>query len=239
MKVEAHIMAWNEAETIHLTIKHYQQFCSRIIIHDNYSDDSTPAIAEALGCEVKTFGIKGVLSDVEYTKLKNNCWKGSTADWVIVCDADEILDFKDPSGTIIKTFGWNVFSYDVPRVKWSELSSGFYDPQYSKSICFKPKEISEINYVHGCHIANPIGNVQYSEKVITLFHYRNIGGFERLSKRHALYRLRLSRHNLKWNMGGHYLHSDERRKLEWEEQFAKSVEFSLDFILRSPMQTSK
>lgn len=53
MKIEAHIIAWNENETIHLTIKHYQQFCSKIIIYDNYSTDNTRSICESMGCEVK------------------------------------------------------------------------------------------------------------------------------------------------------------------------------------------
>lgn len=241
MVIEAHIIAWNESETIHLTIKHYQKFCSKIIIYDNFSDDNTREIAEAMGCEVKLFGVKGVLSDVEYTKLKNNCWKGSTADWVIVCDADEILfpienlhqrfaRTRFEEHTIIKTFGWNVFSMDLPRETWTEIKTGFYDANYSKLCCFNPKEIKEINYVHGCHVAKPIGNVIFSEIIIPLFHYRNVGGPDRLIKRHAMYRPRMSQHNLKWNMGGHYLHDDERRRKEWTEQYNKSVEFSPNFL---------
>lgn len=233
MVVEAHIIAWNESETIHLTIKHYQKFCSKIIIYDNFSDDNTREIAEAIGCEVKLFGVKGVLSDVEYTKIKNNCWKGSTADWVIVCDADEILDFRLPTDqtcTILKTFGWNVFHEDVPRETWLEIKTGFHDPNYSKYVCFRPSKIKEINYVHGCHVAKPIGNVIFSEIIIPLFHYRNVGGPDRLIKRHAMYRPRMSQHNLKWNMGGHYLHDDERRRKEWTEQYNKSVEFSPNFL---------
>lgn len=243
MKIEAHIIAWNESETIHLTIKHYQRICSKVIIYDNYSTDNTRSICESMGCEVKLFGIEGVLSDVEYTKLKNNCWKGSDADWVIVCDADEILDapfhYLDyrpfnwlGSPTILRTFGWNVFHEDVPSENWLDITKGFHDPNYSKLCIFNPKEIKEINYVHGCHVAKPTGNAQYSSDVLTLFHYRNVGGPERLVKRHELYRPRMSAHNIKWNMGDHYLHDDERRIKEWYEQYEKSVEFSPDFISR-------
>lgn len=239
MNIEAHIMVYNESETIHLTIKHYQQFCSKIIIHDNFSDDRTREVAEEMGCEVQLFGIKGQLSDAEYTRLKNNCWKGSNADWVIVCDADEILYVTELSGTILLTFGWNVFSENVPRETWSEIQTGFHDPQYSKLICFKPEAIKEINYVHGCHVAKPTGSVIYSDTVTPLFHYRNVGGSGRLIKRHALYRDRLSDWNKRWGCGSHYNYSDERRKLEWEEQYQKSVEFSLDFTLQSQIQTQK
>lgn len=236
MNVHAHIIAWNESETIHLTIRHYQKFCSKIHIYDNYSTDNTREIAESMGCEVSLFGIEGVLSDVEYTSLKNNVWKGSTADFVIVCDADEIFEGPgvwNKDVTIYKTFGWNVFHENVPRETWQEITTGFYDPQYSKLVCFNPSQIKEIGYVHGCHVAKPVGNVVYSNGSSPLLHYRNVGGPERLIKRHALYRPRMSEHNLKWSMGGHYLHDDERRRKEWYEGLAKSIEYSPDFISQS------
>lgn len=241
MIVDAHIIAWNESETIHLTIKHYQKFCRQVYIYDNFSDDNTREIAESSGCVVKLFGIKGMLSDVEYTRLKNNCWKGSDADFVIVCDADEIL--AEPawsnSATIYRTFGWQVFSNDVPRGTWLDITTGFHDPNYSKFICFSPSKIQDINFIHGCHVANPKGTIMYSDQITPLFHYRNVGGVDRLIKRHALYRHRLSPHNIKWNMGSHYLYSDERRKMEWDQQYRKSVEFSPDFILQSQTEINR
>jgi len=243
MSIEAFIMAWNEADTIRLTIEHYQKFCGRITILDNYSDDGTEEIAKSLGCEIKKFGIKGLLSDVEYTKVKNHCWKQSKADWVIVCDADEILQDittdASISGTIVKTFGWQVFSDRMPEHSWSELSKGFADANYSKSIMFKPSRIKEINYVHGCHVAKPDGDVFYSHEIKPLFHYRNVGGYERLIKRHDLYRQRMSDWNKRWGCGIHYTYDDERRKKEWLEQYEKSVQFSADFISGSGKEIQK
>lgn len=240
MKVEAYIMAWNEAETIHLTIKHYQKFCDKIFLYDNFSTDNTREIAESMGCEVKLFGIKGVLDDREYTKLKNSVWKGSDADWVIVVDADEILwhpqmevyliDNKRWGNTICPTFGWQVVSHGLPRETWEEITTGFHYDNYSKMCIFNPKEIKEIGYIHGAHVAEPKGNVKFSDERLTLFHYRNIGGPERLVKRHAMYRERMSDWNKRWNAGGHYLYEDSQRRKEWEEQHARSVEFSLHGI---------
>lgn len=237
MKIEAYIIAWNESETIHLTIKHYQSFCTSVEIFDNYSDDGTPEIARSMGCEVQSFGIRGVLDDREYTNLKNNCWKGSEADWVILVDADEIFSFpaenieqrlarlRFEEVTIIKPYGWQVVEHTVPRETWFEVTRGFHYPNYSKLCCFNPKEIREINYVHGCHVANPVGNVKIAETG-TLFHYRNVGGPQRLIDRHALYRKRLSGWNIKWKAGDHYNHEDERRIREWNEQYERSVEYS-------------
>lgn len=229
MHIEAYILAWNEAETIHLTVKHYRQFCSRIIIYDNFSTDNTREIAEALGCEIRPFGIAGVLDDKEYIKVKNSCWKGSDAQWVIVCDADEIFippGLWNTDITIYKTYGWNVFSNDVPRAEWSEITTGLHDKNYSKLVCFNPKEIKEINYVYGCHEANPVGNISYSNGSFPLFHYKHIGGAKRVADRHALYASRRSDFNKRWALGYQYDEPREQTIKYFNECLKKSVPFS-------------
>jgi glycosyltransferase involved in cell wall biosynthesis len=223
MKVEAHIIAWNEEDIIHLTIKHYQKFCDRIIIYDNYSTDRTEEVALSHGCEVKKFGLHGVLDDDEYLKVKNHCWKQSKADWVIVCDADEILKantFKlrlaqESGKTIFHTLGWNVFSHDMPIDNFFEITNGKEDGNYCKSVIFNPKHIKEINFKLGCHVSKPVGNVHYAQEKLMLFHYRNIGGPDRLVKRHAEYRPRMSERNRRLGLGCHYMFSDEQRIREW------------------------
>lgn len=235
MKVECHIVAWNESETIALTIKHYQKFCDRIVLHDNYSDDATRDIAMSMGCDVRLFGKPGVLDDREYTNLKNNVWKGSDADWVIIVDADEVLDIvrheldvaHQNGFTLLKTTGWQVVSHDFPRENWFEVTNGFWYDQYSKKCCFNPKEITEINYVHGCHVANPKGRISITRGGFVLFHYRNVGGPQRLVDRHAMYRKRMSDWNIRWKAGGHYLYDDEQRIREWSEQYERSKPFAL------------
>lgn len=234
MKIEAHILAFNESETIHLTIKHYQQFCDRVIIYDNFSDDNTREIAESLGCEVKLFGIKGVLDDKEYIKVKNHCWKNSDADWVIVCDADEILiatlhDFKTATfyeRTIFKTHGWNIFSNEMPKYDWLEINTGIPDSNYSKLVCFNPKKITEINYIYGCHEAKPGGIVKYDDIQLSLFHYKHVGGAERIADRHALYNSRLSDWNKRYKCGYQYQEPREQTIKYFNECLAKSVPYS-------------
>lgn len=236
--IEAHIIAWNEAETIHLTIKHYQEFCSRIIVWDNHSTDNTREIAKAMNCIVKTFGVPGQLSDRAYMELKNECWKKNNPgqdirDWVIVVDADEILlplynawDFVCKSHSIYKTIyrtqGWNVFSHDMPKESWLEITNGIPEENYSKNVIFDPKQITDINYHIGGHVCKPRGNVVWSDEILCLLHYRNVGGPQRLIERHKLYRPRMSDENLQRNWGHHYLESDEWRVKEWEEKYSRS-----------------
>lgn len=235
MKVEAYIIAWNEADIIRLTIEHYKQFCDRVILYDNYSDDGTAEIARDLGCEVRSFGRKGELSDPEYLKVKNYAWKFSEADWVIVVDADEILyhpnikalleDNIDRS-TIFNTVGWNVFSHSMPVNSYMEVKTGKVDGNYSKLCIFNPKKVTDINYVYGCHVAKPAGEVVYAWEKLILLHYRNIGGPARLVKRHALYRERLSEINRRFKLGIHYTFSDDQRIHEWHDSYKNCIELS-------------
>jgi len=212
MKIEVYLIAFNESETIHLTIKHYQKLGATIKIYDNFSDDGTPDICRSMGCEVENFGRKGQLNDAEYRKIKNYKWKGSTADWVIVCDADEILEIPwinlaeatVQGHTIFKTHGFNIYSHDMPKDDYFEILTGVQDPSYSKLVIFDPKKITDMMYDFGCHKSTPCGEVVYSDFEPTLFHYRAIGGPERIVKRHALYRSRLSDVNKKMALAVHY-----------------------------------
>jgi hypothetical protein len=191
-----------------------------------------------MGCEVELFGIHGELNDAHYRKIKNYKWKGSQADWVIVCDADEILDIsmahlieaKELGNTIFKTHGFNVYSHDMPKDDYFEILTGVPDPSYSKLVIFDPKRITDMMYDFGCHASNPCGAVVYSDCEPTLFHYRAIGGPNRMVKRHAMYRSRMSDLNKRLNLGSHYNYSDERRVREWNECLEKSTIYSQDGI---------
>lgn len=228
MRIEAHILCWNESEILPLVIKHYQKFCDHITIHDNYSTDSSQLIAESKGCDVKKFGVKGQLNDDHYLVVKNNCWKGSEADWVIVCDADEILlpsvNMCDTcfQGTIIKTQGWQIQSNEMPQDDLLEITNGWPFDNYSKSIMFSPKHIKEINYKPGCHACEPVGEIKYSDEIVYLLHYKNIGGVERLLKRNREYMNRMSINNRSKGYGCHYWEDEKKTRREFSERLAKS-----------------
>jgi len=234
-RVEAHIICFNESDILAMVIKHYRQFCERIIIYDNFSTDDSHAIATSMGCEVLKFGISGKLDDIEYLKIKNHCWKNSDADYVIVCDADEILThsifFDQPyipgeSPTIIKTYGWQIYSNEMPKKDLFEVTQGWPFKNYSKLVMFSPQALTEINYEPGCHECNPIGDIQYSTLAIPLFHYKHIGGVERLIKRNALFKKRMSFNNRKNGFGIHYLDSELKTRKEWIENLAKARPFT-------------
>lgn len=223
MNIDCYFIGFNESETIPLTIRHYKSFCRNVFYYDNFSTDYTRDLAEENGAITRLFGIEGQLNDHEYIKLKNNVWKDSDADWVIVCDADEILipEFDESGSTILRTKGYNMFSNDVPRESWTEINTGIEDDNYSKLICFKPT-LQEIGYVYGCHEAKPKGDVRFSNAVSPLYHYKHVGGAERIADRHALYASRLSAINKKWKLGHQYEEPREKTVKYFQEHLAKS-----------------
>jgi glycosyltransferase involved in cell wall biosynthesis len=241
MIIHAHIICWNRADTIHLTIQHYLKFCDNIFIYDNFSDDNTREIAESLGCEVKLFGVSGILDDFEYKKLKNNCWRGSTADWVIIVDDDEILYNEDlkfilnqgrvNGATIFKPQGYSMHSDSMPKEDWLEIRTGFRDNNYSKLCIFNPSEIKEIGYEFGCHAhmkGYPQGRMVFGRDQLYLLHYRSVGGVDRLLKRWAEYepRRQKSAINMRWNLGKQYAQKETDIRKEWAQSLEKSKSLS-------------
>ena len=223
MKIETHILTWNRYSTIHLTVNYYKQF-GKVIVHDNFSDDGTWDIGEMLGAEMRLFGKAGVLDDGEYLKVKNNAWKGSDADWVIVVDDDEILYHpylltqlqvaKNDGITVIKPKGFAIVSNDMPVSDWTEIMDGIRDENYDKLCCFDPKALAEIGYEYGCHRnTRPKGKVVQKEMGV-LLHYQAVGGAQRMIERHRLYEERRLKSpvNVRRGLGKEYGYSEESKR---------------------------
>jgi len=232
MIVDAYLLCWNEKEIMPFVVKHYQRFCDNITILDNYSTDGSDEFARSLGCEVVKFGNK-FFDDEENRMIKNECWKSSNADWVIVADFDEALfdcesmhislqKHKDKCVTIIKTIGWQIMSNEMPKENLTEITNGYEFSNYAKSIIFNPKEITSINYNAGAHRCSPSGNVMWSEDYLYVMHYKHIGGVERTIKRYKEYQPRMSKNNRKNGWGVHYNRTPASLRHEWNERMEKS-----------------
>lgn len=235
MTIHAHILVWNEMAILPFVIKHHRLFCDKIYIYDNHSSDGSAEYAMAQGCEVIPFGDK-TFNDETNMRLKNECWKVSrgSADWVIVCDCDEILfsvDLKEKLllrtnecyQTIIKTTGWQIMSEEMPFEYLTEITNGYEFKNYAKCVVFNPNEIKEINYGPGAHECSPTGNVLWSpEPVLYVLHYKHIGGVERTINRYREYMKRMSKTNLKNGWGIHYRQNERQLRREWKERMEKS-----------------
>lgn len=184
MKIEVYVMARNEEKMIPYIMRHYGMFANVIFIESN-SSDRTVELATELGATVMKYDMKDELSDQTHVNIKNECWKGSTADWVIMVDADEFVYHPEIvsvlskiDATVIQPSFHNMFSYRFPTTKgqiYDEVKFGTADGGMwrSKPIIFSPLQITSMNWFPGSHYANPQGNVKYSyDSGIKLLHMR-------------------------------------------------------------------
>lgn len=226
MRIVLYFINYNDSYYLPFIANHYGRFCEKIVMYDNYSTDNSVSTALHYGFEVRNFGMRGQLNDQHYLDVKNHCWKecrGKGIDYVIVCDADEFLfpiEYKfhmygKPALPYVE--GFNMISESLPINDIMELNEGSFSEAYSKQAMFNPDMVTEINYVHGCHKNHVVCEqaVNLFTNFANLYHYRMIGGVERIIQRHAEYRQRMSTFNKKHKMGFHYEHSDDAKRIEW------------------------
>ncbi|HDY89095.1 MAG TPA: hypothetical protein ENH82_13395 [bacterium] len=232
MDVVAYAVCYNEAQLLPYYIRHYQSFCSKVVIYDNYSNDGSKQIARSMGAEVRLFG-NSQLDDREYLKIKNNCWKGSGADFIIVGDLDEFIYHPDIVNhlkwckskkiALPSIEGYNIYSEITPTTKgqiYEQIRTGFYDKNFSKQAIFSPK-IKEINFGFGCH-TNRAKGVKGGK--MYLLHYRCIGGVQDMINRHRMYAMRMCDFNKQRKFGAHYFRNKEQLLKEWQKNINLSKE---------------
>jgi hypothetical protein len=231
-------LCYNESHFVGNFLTAYKDV-DRIIVYDNYSTDNS---VELLKCdsrvEIRQYDSNNEIRDDIYLKIKNNCWKETRGkvDWVIVVDFDEIftrmvksgneiiydLDLYEPykqGFNIIKPYGYNMISFDAPSFTtdhpFKHCQKGIYHPPAEKLCCFRPDQISEINYNAGAHLADPFdmngskdGVRIYRNKDYKLLHFK-AWNYKLYVERMAMGRNRLSDINKMNGWGYQYLNTDE------------------------------
>lgn len=208
MKIEVHVLNWNELEILPYTVRHYLTF-ARVIIHDAGSTDGSPELARVMGAEVRPWAAGEKFNDLEHMALKNSCWKGTDADFVAVVDADELLYF--PGGAqetlgrylrigaaVIKPAGYEMFNEDYPTTTgqiYDEVKMGTCDDTwYSKPCLFSPARVMESGFGIGAHESRIVlkdgrsfhvgPNWPKANPPTLLLHFHHgIGPIERLARR--------------------------------------------------------
>jgi len=197
--VEVFALCYNEGHILQAFIDHYKKnFNASIYFFDNESTDSSIEIITRNNCNYTSFSTDNTIDEDIYLSIKNNLWKGSKADFVIVCDTDEFLEIPtDIEGcTVIKTKGFDMIGEPNSRL-------GVYNEVYSKYIMFSPKYIQEINYSAGCHLCNPEGKIIENEIHAKLLHRKYISE-KHIMNKHKEYSMRNSKKNIENNHALHY-----------------------------------
>lgn len=172
--VEIYSIMKNEEKILPLYLEHYKTAFPGCIINvfDNGSTDNSVKLCKEAGCNV---GKIAVYNEVHLQDFKNNIWKKSKAEWVIICDIDEILqicqaDLDNLADVDVIWFkGYNMLDVDGtgdPR----SFHTGYECVPYDKCAMFR-RSIRNINYAPGAHSACPEPRPRYSKHKFFLLHY--------------------------------------------------------------------
>ena len=214
MKIDVFAVCYNEEIILPYFLRHYRQFASNITIFDNMSTDSSVGIMKEANVNIIPFDTDGRFEEASLIQIRNNCWKKSDADWVIICDIDEFVYHPDIIGILkntganhIVTEGYEMMSEVLPIGEghiYDEIKNGYFKAAYSKPCLFKPKSIAESNFAPGSHTANPTGRnvISVNDTDIKLLHYKYINRKVLIDK-YAHYKIRQSPHMIA-NEWGNY-----------------------------------
>jgi len=234
MKIEVHSLLHNEILMLPYFVRHYSQFAD-IIFYESNSTDGSPEFAELLGCKVVKIQDNDNLVDERiFTDLKNNCWKDSKADWVIIGDTDEFVYHPDLVNILKKT-KYNMFrpqEFLMYDRKFPSKDGQIYDELMygtsgvmgsGKTNLFKPSEIKEINYNHGSHSCNPSGNIRLCPKTdIKTLHY-HFPSVEYRIARNRYIANRLSAINKQMGWGVHHSWSEQEVRAFFEKGMKQRI----------------
>lgn len=215
--IHVYTVCWNEEKFLPFFLDHYRSFCEKIIVYDNESTDSTlDILAQNPKVEIVTYKTNNQINDDIYQHIKNNVWKRSRgkADYVIVCDLDELLYaktgdiksiLKQTNKTVFRPDGYEMMSENFPLYNkpLREQCKGLFSEYYCKKIIFDPHCIVDINYYPGCHEADPRGFVKTGTSEFLLLHYKRLG-VDYVVNRYRAFGARLSQQNIDNKMGLHY-----------------------------------
>lgn len=224
MIVEAFFLCYNEAKMIEHTLNYYSRFCDKITIIDNQSTDNSVAIVKEKfpGVIIEELDTGGEYREDMQIDIRNNRWKESEADFVIMADMDEFIidadlvgklkEMKRQKVAIPKVVGYNMYSEKFPddynTLITDQVTKQFKDRNFNKNIIFSPKLVKEMNFGPGSHFCNP----EYQEHLnpqtnhsfkLTLLHFKYLGR-EYLYEKHHGYGTRMSDVNRRFKFGGVY-----------------------------------
>ena len=168
MILEAHVLRYGDDWLVPYVVRHYLSFADKLVIHD--AGPYPWGLTLDPRVQVVPWDCPEV-SDIKYAELRNSCWKGTKADWCVVCDLDELLWFPqgahptlylyDTMGAAVpKPHGIEMFSETYPTGPgqiYDEIKMGAPDDKwYSKPILFNPRMVSDMRYGLGSHECDPV-----------------------------------------------------------------------------------
>lgn len=209
--IEVFGIFWNEENIIQDFIDWYRIKIpnSKITIIDNFSTDRTAEIAKENGCDVIPFNTNGFMDEQTLMRIRNNIWKQSISEWIIIVDSDEFVDIThdildNAKWNVAKCVGYEMFGEGEPI---NELIYGCPSNGYSKSAIFNKNEIEDMNFGAGSHTENPTSKkdyvVKFAEIRPNLYHTKWRSWNNGIERAHILAKRR-SEHSIRMGWNFHY-----------------------------------
>lgn len=229
--------SYNEPETVATLIDWYRKrvpHCN-IVVLDNESDDNgqTRQICANNSVRFETFSTGGVMDESALIYLRNNAWKGSKADFVIVCDSDELVDVNiDVLKQSESGAWWNLCQCQGVELfgRINEDLGKFYGTKsegYSKSVLFHRPSVVDMNFAPGSHTCGPtmkdgVAPMWISGRV-NLFHTKWQDWGSGLDRQHAIRDKGLAESNKRNGWNFHYSLPDSAHEEYFNAGYAKRI----------------
>lgn len=193
MIVHLHAFCWNEEKMLPFFFRHYDSIIDQYFIYDDESTDGSVALLEQhpkVELESKSLS-KGDSVCLQGFQHVNQIWRKSceVADWVVVCNIDELFDHKDMRQylaacskegiTFIAAKGFQMVTEQFPdplcnlcqQFRWGVPFADMNKPAF-----FNPNAITDSGFGIGRHRAHPQGEVIFPKSVeVRLLHYKYLG----------------------------------------------------------------
>lgn len=167
MKIHLYCTLWNEEKILPYFIKHYSQFCDKMIFYDNESTDLSALIINSHPkTELRSYSTNNTLDDTVHVNIKERAIieaKKEGADYAIVVDCDEFLyhpnmrEFLHEAKSQFSLFypiGFQMVSEKFPTTSgqiYDEIRTGKPDGWYCKPVLVNLKLVNRVKFLGGIH----------------------------------------------------------------------------------------
>lgn len=252
MKIELYTCGYNEEFQLPFAIDYWKRFITdeselHVTYFDNLSTDrSVEILSQYDWITVIPFDTGGEMNEQVLTNIRNSCWKGSKADFCIVCDVDEVYYSKDiikelkrlkehNIGAVACTWyalcGDEVPTYKEGMLLHQQIGKAYKQyinhrpgySEYGKIQLFNPKMVDDMRYSFGMHFAYPQCPIVYTPNIIQIHFDKGYTWQWRWEKRQELWN-RLNPQLKNAGVCVEYGFDKEKIKQEYLENQQKSVD---------------